>query len=68
MIGINIGVPVPREPFSFGGSKNSKPYTLTKGKFGSVGDITGDGAVSFFSRKRKVTEKWEGVTDGSWMS
>ena len=32
MIGVNIGVPVPREPFSFGGAKESK--------FGE-GDITG---------------------------
>ena len=32
MVGINIGVPVPREPFSFGGTHESK--------FGQ-GDVTG---------------------------
>src|SRR5690606_11403244 len=36
MIGINVGVPVPREPFSFGGTKASR--------FGH-GDITGSGGV-----------------------
>ena len=51
MIGVNIGVPVPREPFSFGGM-----YT-TKSKFGDS-DITGDGAMRFFTRKRKITSKW----------
>jgi acyl-CoA reductase-like NAD-dependent aldehyde dehydrogenase len=39
MIGINIGVPVPREPFSFGGIRRSK--------FGDSSDITGEGAVNF---------------------
>ena len=34
MIGVNVGVPVPREPFSFGGTKGSR--------FGH-GDITGAG-------------------------
>src|SRR5690606_39142011 len=36
MIGINIGVPVPREPFSFGGWNRSR--------FG-YGDITGVSAI-----------------------
>lgn len=50
MIGVNIGVPVPREPFSFGGTKSSK--------FGS-GDITGMSAVEFWSSWKKVTTKWD---------
>ena len=51
MIGVNIGVPVPREPFSFGGL----PGTLSN--FGDC-DITGHGALNFFSNKRKITSKW----------
>jgi len=49
MIGVNIGVPVPREPFSFGGWNDSK--------FGDM-DITGDGAIEFFTKRRKITTKW----------
>jgi len=49
MIGVNIGVPVPREPFSFGGWNDSK--------FGDV-DITGDGGIEFFTKRRKITTKW----------
>ena len=49
MLGVNIGVPVPREPFSFGGTKLSK--------FG-ISDITGDGGVEFFTVRRKITTKW----------
>jgi len=49
MLGVNIGVPVPREPFSFGGTKKSK--------FGEH-DITGDGGIEFFTLRRKVTTKW----------
>jgi malonate-semialdehyde dehydrogenase (acetylating)/methylmalonate-semialdehyde dehydrogenase len=59
MIGINIGVPVPREPFSFGGTKDSK--------FG-VGDITGVGGVEFWSQRKKVTSKWALQSDKNWMS
>lgn len=59
MVGINIGVPVPREPFSFGGFNSSK--------FGH-GDITGWDGFRFWSRPRKVTEKWAPQTDASWMS
>ncbi|KAJ2400137.1 aldehyde dehydrogenase (NADP(+)) ald6 [Coemansia sp. RSA 2559] len=59
MIGVNIGVPVPREPFSFGGTKRSR--------FG-FGDITGDGGLEFFSFRRKVTTKWGPPSDASWMS
>merc|ERR1711991_596133 len=51
MIGINIGIPVPREPFSFGGLYG------TKSKFGDC-DITGDGAMEFFTNRIKVTSKW----------
>lgn len=59
MIGVNIGVPVPREPFSFGGTKDSK--------FG-VGDITGVGGVEFWSQRKKVTSKWALQSDKNWMS
>jgi malonate-semialdehyde dehydrogenase (acetylating)/methylmalonate-semialdehyde dehydrogenase len=58
MIGINVGVPVPREPFSFGGTKASR--------FGH-GDITGAGGVELWTKLKKVTSKW-GLSDGSWMS
>ena len=51
MVGVNIGVPVPREPFSFGGMEGSKS------KYGEH-DITGDGALRFFTWTRKVTTKW----------
>lgn len=54
MIGVNVGVPVPREPFSFGG------HGETISKFGEL-DITGDGCVAFFSHRRKVTTKWGSV-------
>jgi methylmalonic acid semialdehyde dehydrogenase len=56
MIGVNIGVPVPREPFSFGGWNDSK--------FGDM-DITGDGGVEFFTKRRKVTTKWVPQQGGS---
>jgi malonate-semialdehyde dehydrogenase (acetylating)/methylmalonate-semialdehyde dehydrogenase len=49
MIGINIGVPVPREPFPFGGWNASK--------YG-VGDITGRAAIEFFTRAKKTTVQW----------
>jgi len=51
MIGVNIGVPVPREPFAFGGLYPSLS------KFGDM-DITGQGAMEFFTTRRKVTTKW----------
>ena len=54
MIGVNIGIPVPREPFSFGGMYG------TKSKYGDM-DITGDGCVEFFSTRRKITSKWSTV-------
>jgi malonate-semialdehyde dehydrogenase (acetylating)/methylmalonate-semialdehyde dehydrogenase len=59
MVGINVGVPVPREPFSFGGFNASK--------FGH-GDITGWDGFRFWSRPKKVTEKWAAASDASWMS
>jgi len=59
MLGVNIGVPVPREPFSFGGMNASK--------FGQSGDITGQGAISFFTRTRKVTTKWAPPIVRTWM-
>ena len=59
MVGINIGVPVPREPFSFGGSKASK--------FGSH-DMTGWGGVDFWTWQKKVTTKWSLQPDATWMS
>jgi malonate-semialdehyde dehydrogenase (acetylating)/methylmalonate-semialdehyde dehydrogenase len=49
MVGVNVGVPVPREPFSFGGWNESK--------FGA-GDITGRGSIEFWTRTKKTTTKW----------
>mmetsp|Transcript_11123 Transcript_11123/g.33053 ORF Transcript_11123/g.33053 Transcript_11123/m.33053 type:complete len:317 (+) Transcript_11123:742-1692(+) len=51
MVGVNIGVPVPREPFSFGGMEGSAS------KYGEH-DITGDGGMNFFTKVRKITTKW----------
>ena len=59
MLGINIGVPVPREPFSFGGINDSK--------FGDM-DITGDGAIEFFTSRRKITTKWVVPKEKSWLN
>lgn len=59
MIGINIGVPVPREPFSFGGWNSSK--------FGA-GDITGKSSLEFWSQLKKVTSKWAKQEITDWMS
>ena len=61
MLGVNVGVPVPREPFSFGGMGTSK--------FGET-DITGDGAIEFFSRRQKITTKWvpPSAANKSWMN
>lgn len=49
MLGVNIGVPVPREPFTFGGMNLSN--------FGGS-DITGDGGMEFFTQRKKITQKW----------
>jgi malonate-semialdehyde dehydrogenase (acetylating)/methylmalonate-semialdehyde dehydrogenase len=51
MLGVNIGVPVPREPFSFGGLEGSKS------KYGEA-DITGEGCMNFVTKLRKITQKW----------
>jgi malonate-semialdehyde dehydrogenase (acetylating)/methylmalonate-semialdehyde dehydrogenase len=59
MVGINIGVPVPREPFSFGGWNDSK--------FG-MGDITGRDGISFWTKTKKVTSKWSVNAASNWMS
>jgi len=59
MIGVNIGVPVPREPFSFGGWNESK--------FG-VGDITGKSSIEFLTKPKKITTKWNPESKTNWMS
>ena len=59
MIGVNVGVPVPREPFSFGGWNESK--------FGS-GDITGKSSIEFFTKLKKSTIKWNPEAGVNWMS
>jgi malonate-semialdehyde dehydrogenase (acetylating)/methylmalonate-semialdehyde dehydrogenase len=59
MIGVNIGVPVPREPFSFGGWNESK--------FG-VGDITGRSSIEFWTQNKKTTIKWNPEAKTNWMS
>lgn len=59
MIGVNIGVPVPREPFSFGGIKWSK--------FGA-GDITGKSSIAFWTNPIKCTTKWKKEDAINWMS
>lgn len=59
MIGINVGVPVPREPFSFGG--------INASKFGH-GDITGVHSLNFWTNIKKITTKWEKQNDQTWMS
>jgi malonate-semialdehyde dehydrogenase (acetylating)/methylmalonate-semialdehyde dehydrogenase len=58
MVGVNVGVPVPREPFGFGG------WNLSK--FGA-GNITGYDGWRFWTRPRKVTTKWAIQTDTTWM-
>ena len=59
MVGVNVGVPVPREPFSFGGWNESK--------FG-VGDITGKSSIEFWTRLKKSTVKWNPEAGTNWMS
>ena len=59
MIGVNIGVPVPREPFSFGGWNDSR--------FG-VGDITGKSSINFWTQLKKRTTKWNKGAKKNWMS
>ncbi|HZV70647.1 MAG TPA: CoA-acylating methylmalonate-semialdehyde dehydrogenase [Saprospiraceae bacterium] len=59
MIGVNVGVPVPREPFSFGGWNESK--------FG-VNDITGKSSIEFWTKLKKTTIKWNPESKTNWMS
>jgi malonate-semialdehyde dehydrogenase (acetylating) / methylmalonate-semialdehyde dehydrogenase len=59
MVGVNVGVPVPREPFSFGGWNDSK--------FG-VGDITGKSSIAFWTKLKKSTTKWTAESGVNWMS
>lgn len=59
MVGVNIGVPVPREPFSFGGWNESK--------FGA-GDITGKSSIEFLTKPKKTTIKWNPESKVNWMS
>jgi malonate-semialdehyde dehydrogenase (acetylating)/methylmalonate-semialdehyde dehydrogenase len=59
MVGVNVGVPVPREPFGFGGWNESK--------FG-VGDITGRGSLEFWTQSKKMTTKWNKEAGVNWMS
>ena len=59
MCGVNIGVPVPREPFAFGGWNDSKL---------GGGDLTGYDGFLFWTRPRKVTTRWETAKDATWMS
>jgi malonate-semialdehyde dehydrogenase (acetylating)/methylmalonate-semialdehyde dehydrogenase len=59
MVGVNVGVPVPREPFSFGGWNESR--------FG-VGDITGRGSIEFWTKSKKMTTKWNREHGTNWMS
>ena len=59
MVGVNVGVPVPREPFSFGGWNESK--------FGA-GDITGRGSIEFWTKAKKTTTKWNREAGANWMS
>lgn len=59
MVGVNVGVPVPREPFGFGGWNDSK--------FG-VGDITGPDSIPFWTQTKKTTTKWNREAGTNWMS
>ncbi len=59
MIGVNIGVPVPREPFSFGGWNDSR--------FGA-NDITGKSSIEFWTKLKKTTTKWNTEAGVNWMS
>jgi len=59
MVGVNIGVPVPREPFPFGGWNESK--------FG-VEDITGKSSIEFWTENKKITTKWNPEAGANWMS
>jgi malonate-semialdehyde dehydrogenase (acetylating)/methylmalonate-semialdehyde dehydrogenase len=49
MVGVNVGVPVPVEPFGFGGWNDSR--------FG-VCDITGKDSIEFWTQAKKITTRW----------
>lgn len=59
MVGVNIGVPVPREPFPFGGWNESK--------FGTC-DITGKSSIEFWTQNKKTSVKWNPEARTNWMS
>lgn len=59
MCGVNVGVPVPREPFGFGGWNDSK--------FGH-GDMTGWDGFRFWTNVRKITTKWALQKDQTWLN
>ena len=59
MVGVNVGVPVPREPFSFGGWNDSR--------FGA-NDITGKSSIEFWTKLKKTTTKWNPEAGINWMS
>jgi malonate-semialdehyde dehydrogenase (acetylating)/methylmalonate-semialdehyde dehydrogenase len=59
MVGVNVGVPVPREPFGFGGWNESR--------FGT-GDITGRSSIEFWTKTKKITTKWNREAGTNWMS
>lgn len=59
MVGVNVGVPVPREPFGFGGWNDSR--------FGT-GDITGRDSIGFWTKTKKITTKWNREAGTNWMS
>ncbi len=59
MCGVNVGVPVPREPFGFGGWNDSA--------FGA-GNMTGWDGYRFWTRQRKITSKWSQPKNRDWMS
>jgi malonate-semialdehyde dehydrogenase (acetylating)/methylmalonate-semialdehyde dehydrogenase len=59
MVGVNVGVPVPREPFGFGGWNDSR--------YGA-GDITGRSSIEFWTQTKKITTKWNREAGTNWMA
>lgn len=58
MVAVNVGVPVPREPFSFGGWKDS----IVGG-----GDITGKSSIGFWTKLKKMSVKWNPDKPVIWL-
>ena len=58
MVSVNVGVPVPREPFSFGGWKDS----IVGG-----GDITGKSSIGFWTKIKKISVKWNPDKPAIWL-